>query len=51
MKLLLLLLVFSCGQKHKTKLEETYKKEEITLPDDDEIDELPESPGQGKTQN
>ena len=44
MKLLFLLLVFSCTKKHKTKLEEVYKKDEIVLPDDDDLDDLPEAP-------
>tara|TARA_Y100000296_G_scaffold74767_1_gene93684 strand:+ start:363 stop:518 length:156 start_codon:yes stop_codon:yes gene_type:complete len=49
MKLLFLLLVFSCTKKHKTKLEEMYKREEIVLPDDEELDDLPEAPGLDET--
>ena len=49
MKLLFLLLIFSCTKKHKAKLEEIYKKEEIVLPDDEELDDLPEAPGLDET--
>jgi len=45
MKLLFLLLIFSCTKKHKAKLDEIYKKDEIVLPDDDDLDDLPEAPG------
>jgi hypothetical protein len=44
MKLLLFIFLFSCAKKHKTKLEEIYKKDEIVLPDDDDLDDLPEAP-------
>ncbi len=50
-KLLFLLLVFSCTKKHKTKLEEVYKKEEIVFPDDEDLDELPEAPGLDEAQD
>ena len=49
MKLLFLLLIFSCTKKHKAKLDEIYKKEEIVLPDDEDLDDLPEAPGLDET--